>query len=181
VALLRPELLLALLGLLAPVRQTTPPPTAEQVKAVFLFNFTQFVEWPAQALGGPDAPLVIGILGDDPFGRYLDETVRGELVRGRAIVVRRFRSLRDMGTSHVLYVSRSEYAELPAILAALRGRAILTVGEGPAFTAGGGVIAFTLERSRIRMRINPAAADAARLTLSSRLLQVAQTVGGTQP
>lgn len=171
----------ALFVLLAPSRQAAPPPTAEHVKAVFLFNFTQFVEWPADAFTGPRAPLVIGVLGTDPFGGFLDETVRGELVQGRPIVVRRYRSVAEIGACHVLYVSRSEYAELGAIVSALGRRPILTVGEGSAFVQEGGVIAFTLERNRIRMRINPSAAEAARLTLSSRLLQVAQTIGGARP
>src|SRR2546430_1625474 len=64
-------------------------PSAEyQLKAVFLFNFAQFVEWPAQASTEPDAPLVIGVLGQNPFGSYLDELVRGEKVGPHPLVVR---------------------------------------------------------------------------------------------
>ena len=49
-----------------------------QVKAVFLFNFAQFVDWPPEAVPDSQAPLIIGILGEDPFGDFLDATVRGE-------------------------------------------------------------------------------------------------------
>ena len=58
-----------------------------QIKAVFLFNFAQFVEWPRQAFPEAETPLVIGILGEDPFSSYLDETVRGEKVNQRSLTV----------------------------------------------------------------------------------------------
>src|SRR6266702_4256829 len=72
-----------------------------QVKAVFLFNFTQFVEWPAGAFARVNTPLVIGVLGDDPFGAYLDETVRGETANGRPLVVVRYRRVQEIGDCQV--------------------------------------------------------------------------------
>jgi uncharacterized protein DUF4154 len=145
-----------------------------QVKAVFLFNFAQFVDWPAGAFPDLNAPLVIGVLGDDPFGPYLDETVRGETVRGRPLEVRRYQRIEDVGTCHILFVSTSEESQLEAILANLRHRAILTVGDGAGFAQRGGMIRFLTERNRIRMRINVAAAEAVQLTISSKLLRAAE-------
>jgi len=75
------------------------PPGEYQLKAVFMFNFAQFVEWPPQAF--PDAPLVIGVLGQDPFGAYLDETVRAETVNNRPLVVQRYGRVEDINTCHV--------------------------------------------------------------------------------
>src|ERR1700741_2837366 len=79
-----------------------------QVKAVFLFNFAQFVDWPPAAFSGADAPLVIGILCDDPFGPYLDETVRDEKVADRPLEIQRYRRVDEIRTCHVLFISRSE-------------------------------------------------------------------------
>lgn len=154
--------------------------SAEQVKAVFLYNFAQFVEWPADAFAEPASPLVIGILGDDPFGPFLDATVRGERVRGRPLQVRRFRSGDDIRDCHILYISRGESERLADILSRLGGRPILTVGEGPAFVRRGGVISFALLRNRVRVHINPRTAQAARLVLSSKLLQVAELTEPTR-
>src|SRR5689334_16419660 len=81
-----------------------------QLKAVFLFNFTQFVEWPPQAFADANSPLVIGVLGDDPFGAYLDETVRGETVNGRPLTVQRYASVEEASKCHVLFISHSEAA-----------------------------------------------------------------------
>jgi hypothetical protein len=156
-----------------------------QLKAVFLFNFAQFVEWPASAFAGPDTPLVIGVLGQDPFGSYLDETVRGETVNGRPFQVRRYRGVDEIGTCHILFVGRPgadrfagrEGADrLQGVLDSLRGRSILTVSDAEGFASRGGMIRFVTDRNRIRLRINLEAAQAADLTLSSKLLRPAQIV-----
>src|SRR5205809_35803 len=87
--------------------ETVPPPEY-QLKAVFLFNFAQFVEWPPEAFPEARTPLVIGILGEDPFGAYLDETVRGETVYNRPLTVQRYSQVEETKTCHVLFISPSE-------------------------------------------------------------------------
>src|SRR5438046_2483582 len=82
------------------------PAAESQVKAVFLFNFAQFVGWPPAAFPDSGTPLVIGILGDDPVEGFLDQTVRGEQVRGRAFQVQRYHSVDEIKTCHVLFISR---------------------------------------------------------------------------
>lgn len=154
-----------------------PAPAAEyQLKAVFLFNFTQFVEWPRDAFSDGQAPLVIGILGTDPFGGYLDETVRGEKVHNRPLVVRRYGSVAEIESCHVLFISRSEAPRLQEILARLRGRSILTVGDAGDFAENGGMIGFVSAQNKIRLRINLDAVKAAGLTISSKLLRAADTI-----
>jgi uncharacterized protein DUF4154 len=147
-----------------------------QLKAVFLFNFAQFVEWPASAFAGPDTPLVIGVLGEDPFGSYLDETVRAETVNGRPLEVRRYRGVAEIGTCHILFVNRRGEDRLQGVIDSLRGRSILTVSDAEGFGSRGGMIRFVTDRNRIRLRINLEAAQAADLTLSSKLLRPAHIV-----
>ena len=148
-----------------------------QVKAVFLFNFTQFVDWPQKAFSDPQEPIVIGVLGDDPFGNYLDDTVRGEKVDNRPLVVRRYHAAEDIdGSCQVLFISRSEAARTEQIIAHLKDRSILTVSDEDEFGRRGGMVRFIAENSRIKLRINVAAAKAAGLTISSKLLRVAEIV-----
>src|SRR5258706_6597553 len=129
-----------------------------QLKAVFLFNFSQFVDWqPAAA----QTPLLIGILGDDPFGTFLDETVRGERVGERPIEIRRYRQLADIDTCNILFISRSENDRVEEILKAVQTRPILTVSDGDDFAKRGGMIQFRTDKTRIRLRINLEAAQAA--------------------
>jgi len=147
-----------------------------QVKAAFLFNFTQFVDWPAKELRDPQEPFVIGVLGDDPFGAMLDEIVHGETVNGRALIVQRYRSVDDIGTCHVLFISRSEAYHLEEILRRLKGRSILTVSDMSGFARNGGVIRFVTMANKIRLRISLDAARSAGLTISSKLLRPADLV-----
>jgi len=157
-----------------------PRVSDREVKAVFLFNFAQFVEWPQSAFEGPRSPIVIGILGEDPFSRTLDEIVAGETVRQRQLVVARYRRVEEIETCHILFVSPSETQRYEPILAALRGRPTLTVGETDGFATRGGMVRFVNERNRIGLQINLAAARAAGLTISSNLLRPARIVNGAQ-
>ncbi len=154
----------------------SPRASEYQVKAVFLFNFVQFVDWPAPAAADSERPLLIGILGSDPFGPFLDETVRGERLGARPIQLRRYRELADIGECNVLFISQSESERVPEILSALKNRHVLTVSDGDAFANQGGMIQFVTDKSRIRLRINLEAAQAANVTISSKLLRVAEIV-----
>jgi hypothetical protein len=147
-----------------------------EVKAVFLFNFVQFVEWPASAFTSPEAPVVIGVLGSDPFGRVLDDVVEGERVKGRPLVVARFRRVEDITACHVLFISPSETKNYQRILAALDTQPTLTVGETENFTTLG-MIRFLTERNRVRLEVNIEKAKAAGLSISSNLLRAARIVG----
>jgi hypothetical protein len=152
----------------------TGPSAEYQIKAVFLFNLAQFVEWPAKAFVEPGAPLVIGVLGEDPFGSYLDETLRGEKVHNRPLVLQRYRRVSEIKVCHVLFISRSETDRLEQIFASLRGRNVLTVGDAEDFITRGGMIRLVTEKNKIRIRINVDAVRAASLSASSKLLRLAQ-------
>ena len=147
-----------------------------QVKAVFLFNFAQFVDWPAAAFSGATSPIVIGILGEDPFGAYLDETVREEKVEKRPIAIQRYRRVEEIKTCHMLFISRSETKHLEQILVSLNDRSLLIVGDGDDFVQRGGMIQLATTQGKIRPIINVKAATAANLTISSKLLRSADVV-----
>jgi hypothetical protein len=158
-----------------------PTPTAElsleyRAKAGFLFNFAQFVEWPPRVFRDAQAPIVIGLFGDDPFGSYLDEVVQGEKIGDRPLVVQRIRRVEDLGDCQILFISRSATGQLAEIFSRLRDRSVLTVGEDESFERTGGMVRFTIENNKVRLRINRAAAEAHELTISSKLLRLATLV-----
>lgn len=153
------------------------------LKAVLLFNLTRFVEWPATAFASPEAPLVIGILGQDPYGNTLDEVVRPESYGTHKIQVVRFRTIEAVRDCQMLIISPNEEPNLPRIVRELSGRPILTVGEFEGFARGGGMVRlFPTPGGKIRLRINLGAVRAARLTISGKLLQMAETINaGNNP
>ena len=152
-----------------------PQNTTEEykVKAVFLFHFAQFVEWPANNFSVEGAPLVIGVLGEDPFGVYLDQVVANEVINGHPLEVRRFKRPEEISSCHILFISGEGHGQLRSSLRAIQDQAVLTVGDSPAFIRAGGIIRFFSEESKVRLQINPEAARASGLTISSKLLRLA--------
>ena len=159
------------------VRAQPPASKEYQIKAVFLFNFVQFAEWPESAFTSPDAPIRITVLGDNPFGGAFEAAVQGEKVRGRSLVIQRARNLREVSECHLLYVCPSEREAMGTIISAFETRPVLTVGDMPDFARRGGIINFYLEGQKVRFEINRAAAQRSGLKLSSQLLGLARIVG----
>ena len=145
-----------------------------KLKAGLLLNLARFVDWPPTAFSKPDGPLTIGILGYDPFGQALDEAVRGERIGGHSVRVERYRDLRQAMRSQILFISASEWRHLCRDVAATRRRPILTVGEQADFLKKGGIVRFHVNaQGNVRLQIDPAAAKAHGLVISSKLLRVA--------
>jgi hypothetical protein len=146
------------------------------LKAVFLFNFAQFTDWPTNAFDGPDSPLVIGVLGDDPFGALLDDAVRDETVNGRKFIVERYQHVEDLKTCHILFISQSESRRLDKIMADLKGKPVLTVSDIDGSAYRGVCVRFITENNKIRLRINMDALKDANLVMSSKLLRVSEVI-----
>jgi hypothetical protein len=146
------------------------------VKAGFVYNFAKLVEWPATAFAQPDSPIVIGILGNDPFGPIIDRVLDGKKVNGRGFVVKRLKSLNDVKDCHIVYVSSSEVARSAEAIHLAKNIPVLTIGEIPGFAKHGGIINLTLEDNKVRFEVNVDAAKEADLNISSRLLALAKIV-----
>jgi hypothetical protein len=153
-----------------------PPSLSEyDIKAVFLLNFARFIEWPATE-GAGSGPIVIGVLGSDPFGHLLDNVVKGEKVNNRPVVVKRITNPEDAVGCAALFISRSERPRIAQILQRLTGHAILTVSDIPEFAEAGGMVGLVSDKGKIRLQINVDVAKAAKLEISSKLLRPAQIV-----
>jgi hypothetical protein len=155
-------------------------PTEYQVKAAYLFNFLKFVEWPDEPSADAHGKWVIGIVGENPFGDELAQAVNGKAVQGHELQVRKFQSTDDLRVCHILFVSASEKKRLPAILTALNGSSVLTVGDMDNFSGSGGMIQFLIDDGSVRFAINVTATSRAKLKVSSKLLSLARVVTGAE-
>lgn len=151
-------------------------PTEYQVKAAFLVNFAKFIDWPPSSFASAQAPFSICILGTDPFGPAIDETLRGQMLDGRTVMVQRVRDAAGLRACQIGFISASEKTHLQSILDAVRGANVLLVGESAGFAAAGGAIQFQVQDQRIRFSINPESAERAGLHVSSKLLSLATIV-----
>jgi hypothetical protein len=151
-------------------------PREYQLKAVFLYNFARFTEWPTNTFVATNSPIVIGILGADPFGSFLDETVRGEVVQGRRLVVERYQRAEEIQSCHILFISQSESPRLEQHLNLFRGRPVLTVSDIDNAAIRGVIVRLITESNKIRLRVNLDSLNASKLVLSSKLLRAAEIV-----
>src|SRR5689334_9793953 len=144
-------ILMLLLGVAARANAQDSSESSEYlVKAGFIYNFAKLVEWPATAFAQPDSPIVIGILGNDPFGPIIDRVLDGKKVNGRGFVVKRLKSLNDVKDCHIVYVSSSEVARSAEAIHLAKNIPVLTFVEIPVFSKYGGIIKFFLDVNIVR-------------------------------
>jgi hypothetical protein len=149
-----------------------------EVKAAFLYNFAKFVEWPERSFPNAQSDFTICVLGNDPFGRTLDDALEGKMIGSRHVKLERVKDAARARQCQMVFVSPSESQQLGGIIDQLRGASVLVVGETDGFAQAGGTVQFTLEQDRVRFTINPDAAERAGLRLSSKLLALAKIVHG---
>jgi hypothetical protein len=152
--------------------------TEYQVKAAYLFNFAKFVEWPTGAFRSPNSPLVICVLGLNPFGSDLEGSIAGKTVGGHRLQISNLPHGLDASSCQIVFIASSEKGQMREILQSLTGASVLTVSDTSGFTDDGGMINFVLEGERVRFEANVDAAEHAHLRLSARLLTVAKLVVG---
>jgi hypothetical protein len=148
-----------------------------QVKAAFLFQFSRFVQWPPDSFSSAEAPLVICVLGMNPFGSALEEIAAGELVQTHPLSVERHDRVEDVAGCHIVFVSGRDENATRQALEYLSERHVLTVSDGNDFTQRGGIIGLVTVEGKVRVQVNRSSADGAQLRISAKLLRLADQVG----
>lgn len=151
------------------------------MKAFFLVGIAKFIEWPPETFRGPQAPVVIAVLGQDPFGESLENLLLGKTLSGHPWIIVHARHVEDVMQSQILFISSSEARREQRIIEKLQGRSILTVGERKDFIRHGGMVNFVHEGNMLRFEINPDAGARARVKISSQLLSLAKIVRDEAP
>ena len=145
------------------------------VKAAFLSNFAEFVKWPAASFEGATSPIVIGVLGADPFGKVLPDLLRGKTVGGRSMSLKRSRTAADLQACQIVFISQSESARLGDVLASFQGRPIVTVSDVSGFCTGGGVISMVVTKGgKVGFEVNASAAKQQGLQIKPNFLKLAR-------
>jgi hypothetical protein len=150
--------------------------TEFQVKAVFLYNFSQFVIWPDSCFTTENSPFVIGILGNDPFGDNIDEVVKGEFVNSHPIIVQRVHRIEEANNCHILYFTEKNPDRLKNSIQRVNSKYILSVSDTDEFTRIGGMVEFVTFENKIKIKINHEAVKRAGLEVSPKLLSLAEIV-----
>jgi hypothetical protein len=157
------------------VPAATQSVSTARLKAAYLFNFAQFVEWPADAVAA-GAPLALCVVNDGTVADALEQTIKGRTVKGHALAVRRVAAGAPLPTCHVLYITGLDQKRGLDVIGTLNGKLVLTVSDATGFAQTGGMVELFIEDARIRMAVNVDALQRARVGLSSRVLALAMIV-----
>ncbi len=150
-----------------------------QVKALFLYNFINFIDWPADSSFNSSSTVNICIIGEDPFGDALDD-IRGETVKGKKLAIRFYRPYDEPKGCHLIFIPAAEKNHAAHILRSIRENGVLTVADSEEAVRQGAVIGFYIEQKKVRFAVNMEAARHAGLKISAKLLKLAKIVRSTE-
>jgi hypothetical protein len=164
-------------GMRRPFQDTSESKTS-QVKAVFLYNFTQFVVWPKRVFNNNTAPFVIGVLGENTFGPYLNEVIESEEVDEHPIVVKHYTSVTpNIDECQILFIDKS-FPAIKQVIESLKDKPVLTVSDSESFMRHAGMLRFYIDGGKLRIEINQEASQKSGLEISSKLLRIATLYRG---
>jgi len=173
------------------------------IKAAFIYNFMKFVEWPADKKTAQDqeqgqlAPMVIGILGDNPFGEAFDPILDKRIgergiqlvhIQGYQAFLNKNRNRQNALTDYqkmnqslirqcdILFICTSEKENIKQLLSMTNNAAVLTVSDLPGFAEKGGIVGFVKEKNKVRFEINLKEATRSNIKVRSQLLSLARKI-----
>ncbi len=184
-----------------------------QIKAAFIYNFMKFIEWPKETTSKgadgknskepkkdddkKDEPIVIGIVGDNPFGKAFEPIIKKK-INNKKLIIREFEGLEEykaraknkakykeeymaeygkaLRKCKVLFIYSTEECHCGEIVGIVKNSSVLTVGEMKDFAVKGGIVGFVVEKKKVRFEVNLTAARRANLKISSKLLRLAKRV-----
>jgi hypothetical protein len=147
-----------------------------ELKAAFLFNFTKFIEWPSDAFPTEASHVVVGVYGDEPFAGTLRSLLADKKAHGRPFTVKRLANPQDAKHCQIIFFRESETRKMREAYESIKRLPILTVGESDDFLDEGGMFNLFFEDKQLRFEVNPATAENAKLTVSSKLLRLAKKI-----
>lgn len=146
-----------------------------EIKAAYLYNFINYIDWPENAFPAPGGTITIGIVGQSEFDAALN-TLNGKQAKGRTVALKQITDTKDFDQCQIVFINASEKERLPQLLEKLKGSRVLSVSEIDGFAEQGGIINFISEHNKVRFEINPDAARRLGLNISSELLKLAKVV-----
>jgi hypothetical protein len=152
-------------------------PPQHEVQAVFLLNLTRFIRWPDAAFAADDAPMIIGLLHDDPVATALGEATRHEMAGRHPITVRRIHTAADIDGCHLIFFAKADLTDAAQMLTSLRAKPVLTVSDADGFLPLGGHVQLFNRAGQVKLRLDLKNLKRADLSASAPLLRVAEVIG----
>lgn len=147
-----------------------------ELKAAILFNFVRYTKWPKDAFRNTKSPLIVAVVGKDPFGNRLSMAFKGKKIGGRSVLIRHYPSAKDIGPVHVLILGDLDKKERKRCIEKIKRKPVLTIADTGGAEAMGTIIGFYREGKRIKFEIAPSRVKDARLKMRSQVFNSARIV-----
>jgi hypothetical protein len=147
--------------------------TNAKMKAVFVYNFTRYIEWPEDYKQGG---FVIGLLGETAITDEINKVAATKKAVNQTIEIKKFSALSDISECHILYVSSNNSGELAAALQKTKGRSTLVITEEEGLAVKGAGISFKVINNRQKFEINKGNIEDRKMNVGSALLSLAIVV-----
>jgi len=151
-------------------------PSEYEIKAAMIYRFAQFLEWPTNLFETSQSPLHICIAGADPFGNSIDLVLKDQRIGTRNLLILRHPQTATATNCHLIFISGGQAAETEKLMALLKARPVLTIGEDEDFAKKGGHIRLYLQDNKLRFDINLAAMERSGLKMHSQVMKLATRI-----
>ncbi len=141
----------------------------DEAKAKFIYNFTNFFEWPKEQRSGD---FVIGVLGASDVFYELEDFTKGKKVILQSIAVEKFSSRKKVSQCHILFVGEGYTNNIPS-LKKKTGKNTLVISDDKEGISKGAALNFLLKGNRLKYEFAASNAMNQGLKFSSRIRDMA--------
>jgi hypothetical protein len=145
-----------------------------KIHSLFIYKFTQYIEWPDKGSGGN---FVIGVVGSSPLTPELEALAATKKVDAKTIIVKKLSASADMSDCHMVFVSESQSGQLNSILGKLSGKPVLVMSEANGGAKKGAGVNFIIVDDKMKFELNKASIEKQGLKVSGELVKLAIVVG----
>lgn len=144
-----------------------------KIKAAYVYNFLNFIEWPNEA------PSILNICVYGSNKKYVSafNAMPAKTKTGAYLKVQYLdgnNKLLTLDTCQVIFITAEATTNTKKILKHVKNNHSLTFSESDKFIEQGGMINFLRRGSKVRFEINVGACKQAELTVSSKILRIAE-------
>lgn len=155
-------------------QQQTTYDTNAKVKAVYLYNFTRYFEWPESMKAGN---FIIQIVGSNPnLNQELAKLAATKQVGNQKLEIRTSSGLDKDSKPHILFLLPETSGSLPEILPKLKGKSTLVITEKNGMARAGASINFVIVDNKVKFEYNKSSASRAGLKSNDEIKNLAVAV-----
>jgi hypothetical protein len=140
---------------------------SEKFKALFMYNFTKYIEWPASVRQGD---FIIAVFGNSPMTKELEFIAAKQKVGAQNIIVKTFNSVNEIDFCHILFVPASKSSTLTQIVEKVAGKSILIITDKEGMANQGSGINYVKDGDRIKYELNKKSIEKRGLVVNSSLV-----------